>query len=111
MKVDFNGETYDVEFSFYVSSDNVAIILRDQQDGTGAYVATVNGEIDTDGTYVGIKDWSENEGIVYALFDAGILLDEVVTVEPTGFVLIPYLRLTDEALAEIAESRVRVYGE
>lgn len=111
MKVDFNGETYDVEFSFYASSDNVAIILRDQQDGMVATVATVNGEIDTDGTYVGIKDWSENEGIAWSLIVAGILLDEIVTTEPTGYVLIPYFRLTDEALAEVAESRLREYGE
>lgn len=111
MKVDFNGKTYDVQFSFYVNSDNVAIILREQRGGASAVVATVNGEIDTDGTYVGIKDWSENEGIVYALIDAGIVTDEIVTVEPTGFVLISYLKLTDEALAEVAESRVRVYGE
>ena len=111
MKVDFNGETYDVEFNFYASNDNVAIILRNQQDGARAYVATVNSEIDTDGTYVGIKSWSENVGIANALIDAGILLDEVVTVESTGYVVIPYFKLTDEALAEVAESMVRVYGE
>lgn len=108
MKVDFNGETYDVDFSFYANSDNVAIILRDQQDGMVATVATVNGDIITDGTYVGIKDWSENEGIVYALIDAGILIDEIVTTEPTGYVLIPYLRLTDEALAEVNEAKRRL---
>lgn len=108
MKVDFNGETYDVEFSFYANGDNVAIILNDEDDGQLATVASVNGEIITDGTYVGIKDWSENEGIVYALIDAGIVTDEMVTVEPTGFVMIPYLRLTDEALAEVNEAKRRL---
>lgn len=110
MKVNFNGESYDVKFSFY-KNGNVAIILNDEDDGQLATVASVNGDIITDGTYVGIKDWSENDGIVYALIDAGILLDEIVTTEPTGYVLIPYLKLTDEALAKVAESRLRVYGE
>lgn len=108
MKVNFNGFVCDVEFSFYENGKNVAIILNDEQDGELVTVATVNGEIETDGTYVGIKDWSENEGIVQALFDGGILLDEVVTIEFSGFVSIPYLNLTEEALAEVNKAKERL---
>jgi hypothetical protein len=50
---------------------------------------------------VGIKDWSENEGVPDVLTDGGLIEGEPVQHVRSGFVTIPVYRLTPAALAEI----------
>jgi hypothetical protein len=72
-KVVFKGNTYDVEFGRY-QNNRVAIELVDPITGECGAVATVNiPEADLPPGEVFIKTWSENEGILTALADAGIV--------------------------------------
>lgn len=52
--------------------------------------------ISFDNNYVAIKDYSENEGISEELNRLGVIVDEPVTYIPSGWVMIPVYRLTEE---------------
>lgn len=47
---------------------------------------------------IGIKNYSENEGMVKFLQDIGIIEDEPIAVEHSGFVLVPYYKLTKSGI-------------
>ena len=67
-----------VEYATYRNTGRVAIELIDPNDETSIAVATVNvPEAKLEPDEVIIKDYSENEGMLDALVNAGI-------VEPTG---------------------------
>ena len=52
-----------------------------------------------------IKDWSENEGMVEALKEAGVITGDPVVTSPSGFVTAKAYRLTDEANAEYNQQK------
>lgn len=52
-----------------------------------------------------IKDWSENEGMVEALKEAGVISGDPVVTTESGFVTVKAYRLTDEAIAEIQQQK------
>jgi hypothetical protein len=57
---------------------------------------TVNGRaVFTNGDIIGIKDYSENEGMVDFLKSIGIIEDRPTYKEISGFVTIPYFKLTE----------------
>lgn len=76
--VQFREWTCRVVFDRYCHDNRTAILLVDVEDGSPVATATVNipDEELTQGCCF-IKDWSENEGMLEALVEAGI-------VEPTG---------------------------
>ena len=76
---------------------NIAMQLVDAETGEPIAVATVNPGFELPRGFIGVKDWSENEGMVEALLAAGII-DEVTTKVPSGYVSIPICRLTKGAL-------------
>lgn len=100
MRVRFSGFECETAFGYYENGNN-AIQLIDKHDGFKIATASVNGDrvvgIDT----VGIKNWSENEGMADALIHAGVIEPEVIGIEPTGFVSILYYKLTERALEEV----------
>jgi hypothetical protein len=64
----------------------LALQLIDEDDGSPVAVATVNiPDVPLGDNQVIIKDWSENEGIYDALYEAGIV-SKVLDTAPTGFV-------------------------
>lgn len=95
MNVTFNGEELDVVFGSYGNNGNTAIQLVNKDDELYT-VATVNLEKE-DKDIVGIKDYSENEGMVDALVEAGVIEKHFVKMEPSGFIVIPYFPLTEKA--------------
>lgn len=52
-----------------------------------------------------VKDYSENQGVVSMLFNAGVIEAEPVKTVRSGFVEISAYRLTEAALAEANRSR------
>ncbi len=57
---------------------------------------TVNGRaVFTNGDIIGVKDYSENEGMVDFLKSIGIIEDTPIYKEFSGFVTIPYFKLTE----------------
>ncbi len=76
-----------------------AIRLLDSDDGSLVAVATVNipdAELGDDEVF--IKDYSENEGVLDSLIDAGFI-DDAYGVEKTGFVVAHRCKLTAKGLA------------
>ena len=55
------------------------------------------GELDNKDEFVYIKDYAENEGMLSALKDAGLVLHEVATTS-TNYVNIPLVQLTPMAM-------------
>lgn len=63
-----------VSYSKYITNQRISITLVDYDDDYPIAVATVNiPEENLDYNEVAIKNWSENEGILQTLIDAGII--------------------------------------
>jgi len=79
MKVKFNNWNCVVETSYYVNdSEKIALLLIDADTGERIATASVNMEepfpLDcSKKEHVWIKTWSENEGILEALVEAGVV--------------------------------------
>lgn len=88
-----NGDVCEVHFSKYTGNDRVAIILTDKDTGepyATASVNLVNQELAPD--EVAIKNYSEGEGMLNDLVDAGIVEDTGREVG-SGYVMVPIARL------------------
>ena len=72
--VKFKKWICNVEVSKYRSNDRIAIELVEASTGEPVAKATVNiPEVDLEPNEVIIKDYSENDGMYYALVTAGII--------------------------------------
>jgi hypothetical protein len=89
-KVLFLGEQCSVVKTSYATG-GVALQLR-CEDGEPMCTATVNIQHVVPDGHVLIKDWSENQGVLAALIEAGIVEDTGKTVT-TGFVTANMVRL------------------
>ena len=75
IQVKFKQWTCNVNFAKYVNG-RPAIMLSDIEDGSPVAKATINiPEIELDNNEVIIKDYSENEGVLDVLLNAGIIED------------------------------------
>lgn len=93
-KTPYGGETYRLSVSFtkYQNGQH-AIQLSDMADGfpyATASVAMTNVDLESDD--VAIKNWSENEGILESLIEAGIV-SKPHSYIPSGYVNIPICKL------------------
>ncbi len=108
MDVQFKVYECEIEFGKYVNG-NTAIQLIGKQgtkwEGELVAVASVNGEREVQENIVGIKNWSENEGMSEALIKANVIEEELLFTEPTGFVTIEYYKLTARALEKLKEDQ------
>ena len=68
------------------NNGRIALELTDATDAEPILVATVNlpDKLVPDENHTFIKNWSENEGILDVLIEAGIIQDTCIAV-PTGF--------------------------
>jgi hypothetical protein len=76
---------------------NNALIIEHEEEGR-ICVCSVNGSKVLNGDEIGIKNWSENEGMDKFLIDMGIIENEPFEYEPSGFIQIPYYKLTKKGL-------------
>jgi hypothetical protein len=89
----FDVECY-LEFDTY-SNGKTAIRLIDSSDDEEYTVATVNVPFaDLPPGHVAIKSYSENEGVLEALIEAGVVKDTGVKL-PSGFISLPVVALTE----------------
>ncbi|WP_117161318.1 hypothetical protein [Paraliobacillus sp. X-1268] len=100
MDMTFKGYECELKFGKY-RNGNTAIQLHDKEDASRVAIATVNGEFQPSEGVVGIKDWSENHGMVDALISANVIEQDLQFIEPTGFVAIEYYKLSEVTLQEI----------
>lgn len=87
----------------YVDNDNLALILVKEEDiGVGpVYTAiTINIEDSVEKDCAFVKDYSENEGMMDALRNAG-LIKEVLRYGVTGYVTVPLVRFNLEGIDEV----------
>jgi len=93
--VEFKDWECDILLDRYPSG-RLAIMLQDKDDDSPVARATVNlPDTALDGNEVIIKDWSENKGMVDALFDASVI-DEISFEVETGYVTAKVCKLTEE---------------
>lgn len=97
----------EVVFAPYMDNGNTAIQLSDPETGEHISTSTVNLGAIFPQNVVLIKDWSENEGMIDALHQAGVIKPEVISKTPTGFVNAYAYELTQE----FEDERVRQYAE
>src|SRR5699024_434250 len=105
VKVNSFGEELELRLVFenYQDGNNTAIILEEYNEEYGFFeeyfIATVNVEsLKLGENFVAIKNYSENEGVLEALIEAGIVEKEAVTIAYSGFVELPVHKLTDKAI-------------
>lgn len=90
--ITFNGYTLSVEHGTYRNGQN-AIDLTDTEDGSPFMTASVSLETDLKEDEVAIKDYSENEGVLDALIEHGMIEAPHKVVE-IGYVQIPICKLS-----------------
>lgn len=104
MIIEHKGYKCAVKFGKYYTNNNTAIQLvgapGTEYEGEVISIASVNGSLTLIEEAVGIKTWSENEGIVESLVKGNVIKPEIVGIEPTGYVHIEYYLLTEEAFNE-----------
>ena len=92
-EIKFGKYTLIPQFSKYRNNNRVAISLIDAEDGIPFSIATVNlPDEPLDENEVAIKNYAENDGILWALQDAGIV-GEIKRYSQSGYVTIPIVDL------------------
>lgn len=77
----------------YYANGRPALLLVDAEDGSPVATATVNlPDVSLGKNQVAIKDWSENEGMLLALTEAGVVKPTGQTVS-SGYVAVPVCEL------------------
>lgn len=109
--MDIKFKVYECEVAFdQYCNGKTAIQLIGKKgtkwEGERVAVASVNGLYEVPNEVVGIKNWSENKGMADALINANVIEDELLFIEPTGFVHIEYYKLTDQALKLLKKFKV-----
>lgn len=93
--VKFEGWLCYVQLAKY-GNGRTAIQLMDYDDASPVATASVNlPDVEMADDEVAIKDWSENEGMLSALLDAGIVAPPV-RLELSGFVVVPICKFLGE---------------
>lgn len=107
MKCKFNKWSCRAQFARYDNNGNLAIDLiadgSDQEDvfdGEPIATATTNISPLSEGL-VAIKNYSENEGMVVSLSQAGIIEPTPIDWMHEGYVSVPVFRLSEQALNEV----------
>jgi hypothetical protein len=85
------------EISSYTTTGNHAISIFNEEEGM-ICTCTVNAQRVNEPDEIGVKNYSENEGMVDFLIGMGIIEKKPFTFEHSGFVMIPYFKLTDSGL-------------
>lgn len=100
--VEVKFKNYDciVKKSIYFKTKNIALRLFDKAFGEPVATATVDLGIKLPLNTAYIKDYSENEGMLEALKNAGIV-KSVISWDLSGYVLIPHCKLDSEMIAKM----------
>lgn len=95
-EVKFAGFDCIVKKTKYMNNNNLALVLLDKEDEEIVAHVTVNTEQKFPNDVALVKDYSENEGMLEAITEAG-LVEEVIGYAPLGFVIAPIVKfnLTD----------------
>lgn len=92
MKIKFKQWDCTLKIARY-ENDRIALILNGIFDGSRIAVATVNmPDVSALEDEIFIKDYSENEGMLKALMDAGVVSNPIDYIS-SGFVQIPRVKL------------------
>lgn len=92
VKIKFKEWDCVLQFHKY-NNDRTALMLVDEYDGSPVAVATINiPNEDLGKDEVVIKDYTENEGMLDTLIDAGIISNPVAYIK-TGYVNSPICKL------------------
>lgn len=100
----YNGDKVKLFLGKYIEPQNNALFME-TLNGDPHAICSIN--IDTEepveNDLVFIKDYSENEGMINFLLENGVI-EEVVGLEMSGFVLIPVARLAMDKFVVVEEN-------
>lgn len=102
--VKFKGSNYVPMLRWYEDGNMAIELLTYRTLESNGIIATTNLGMKMPDNFVLIKDYSENEGMLKALVDAGIIKD-IVGYEHSGFVTIPVAMLDISKLGIDEDSR------
>ena len=106
--VKFRDWWCDIVFDWYAVNSRISIELVDHEDGQTVAHATVNmPEYDLPPNEVIIKNYSEGEGMLDALVDAG-LIKATGNMIQTGFVYCPICKLNMDMLPKHIADQVKL---
>lgn len=94
--IQYKGREVEVLFAPYKDNGNTAMQLINSDTGGVNTTPTVNLVNMVPENVVLIKDWSENTGVVDALYQAGVIKPDILLDIPTGRVSAHAYELTDE---------------
>ena len=98
-QVNFRGFKCVVDTTKTYRNERPAIILTDAEDGSGVAYATINlPKVELDRNEVVIKDYSENEGMLNVLVEAGVISEPIRSVPVSMFVKAPVCNLLNQEL-------------
>lgn len=95
-EVKFAGFDCVVKKTKYMNNNNLALVLLDKEDGEMVARVTINTEQKLPDDVALVKDYSENEGMLESIKNAGIVKG-VIGYATLGFVVAPIVKfnLTD----------------
>ena len=92
--VEFLGIECAVDMEQTYPNGRPALILTDAEDGSGVCYASINiPQIDLEKDEVIIKNYSENQGVLDALIEAGIITKPVKEVQISQWVIAPICKI------------------
>ena len=92
MKVTFNDTEIELEFANYQNNNNVYIGANEVETGEPFMDVSVNTNVKLADDEVGIKNYSENEGILDVLVAAEIVSNPIRTI-PSGHINVQVCKL------------------
>lgn len=103
--IEFSGYTCRIMWGKY-GNGRLALQLLDDEDWSPVAVASVNlPDVYMAPDEMAVKDWSENEGMLDALMEAGIV-EKPHAMVPTGFVMAPICKIKPEHVPKQEEVEV-----
>ncbi len=73
--IHWKGRDHDLYQTSYPIGGTPALVLRDHHTGEASAIASLNLPVHPPAGHIWIKNWSENDGILPALTEAGIVED------------------------------------
>lgn len=95
-------KSYDcvVKKTKYMNNDNLALVLLDKENGEMIAHITVNGYDKFPHNIAIVKDYSENEGMLAAITEAG-LVEKVLGRLPLGYTTAPVVKFNLDGVEEL----------
>lgn len=98
--VQFAGNNCEIKKSKYSTNGNLALMLFDKETGQKVSNVTINTLQRMDEDVAAVKDYSENEGMLEAITEAGLIKNDLGSIQ-VGFTMCNIVRFDLSEVDEI----------